>query len=196
MFVCRFFFFFLVSFFFCSVLAFKGMLFVRVKAFKGKILGSLDIFSVWSSWYVVEYVANDFTYFLHTDFFFLLSNNPVRVCVYVCAVLWFVAAYRLNSFSCTTLSVKVFQQQQHQQLFLNDLHIWKSQPLNRETRVTLFTLVECLILLHSIHSTYSFCSFSSCFCCFVLFFTSFQHKPYLCLATLIVVGVLFNLVLG
>lgn len=35
-----------------------------------------------------------------------------------------------------------FLQKQHQQLFLSDLHIWKSQSLNRETRVTLFTSVD------------------------------------------------------
>lgn len=43
----------------------------------------------------------------------------------------------------TPLSDKVFfSQKQHQQLFLSDLHIWKLQSLNRETRVTLFTLVD------------------------------------------------------
>lgn len=47
------------------------------ESFLGEILGSLDILSVWSPWYVVEYVANDFSYLVY-------SYKYVSLYLYLC----------------------------------------------------------------------------------------------------------------
>lgn len=69
-----------------------------------------------------------------------------------------------------------FLHKRHQQLFLNDLHIWKSQSLNRETRVTLFTLVDAGFPYNfSIHSVNDECV---CVCVYVSHFCILHSNRY------------------
>lgn len=68
-----------------STVFFKGLPIRSSESFLEEILRSLHIFSAWSPWYVVDYVANDFSYLVriispsadwHTHFLLL----PPSVC--------------------------------------------------------------------------------------------------------------------
>lgn len=153
-----------------DVAAFKGISIRSSESFLEEILGSLDIFSVWSPWYVVEYVANDFSY---SGRFFFPSFVPISLvhfCSCSCATS---LAYRIVlpcSFACTTLSVKVFAEATSTIVFkrFTYMEIAVIKPWN-ESYIIYFGW--CWILAHSFHSLVPFTwhgvfFFSCCCCCF------------------------------